>query len=90
MMFIRFLLVVALLVATFALTSSGLHYRPVVNAQETKTDTTGYPTGAKCPKTGTYRASNGKLEIILVVEAGKLFPTFSDGSKTLWYPVKGS
>jgi len=85
----RLLIIVPLLVAAFALTTSGLHYRPVVNAQETKTDsTTGYPTGTKCPRTGTYRATNNKIEIVLVVVAGKPFPPFSDGSKTIWYPVK--
>lgn len=89
MSFKRLLIIVPLLAAAFALTTSALHYRPVVNAQETKTDsTTGYPTGTKCPKTGTYRATNNKIELILVVEAGKAFPPFSDGSKTIWYPVK--
>ena len=84
----RLLLIVPLLTATFLLTSA-LSYRPVVNAQDTKSEsTTGYPTGTKCPKTGAYKATNGKIEIILFLEAGKLFPAHSDGSKTIWYAVK--
>ncbi len=88
----RLLLIVPLLAAVFLLTSSALSSRAVVHAQDTKTDTstTGYPTGVKCPKTGTYKATNGKIEIILFLEAGKAFPTHSDGSKTIWYPVKDS
>lgn len=89
MNFKRLLIIVPLLAAALLVTTSGLSYRSVVNAQDTKTDsTTGYPTGAKCPKTGTYKATNGKIEITLFVEAGKPFPTHSDGSKTIWYAVK--
>jgi len=86
----RLLMIVPLVAAAILLTISGVSYRPVVNAQDTKTDsnTTGYPTGTKCPKTGTYKATNGKIEIILFLEAGKAFPTHSDGSKTIWYAVK--
>ena len=92
MNFKRLLIIVPLVVAALLLTTSGLSYRPVVNAQDTKTDSTatGYPTGTKCPKTGTYKATNGKIEIILFLEAGKAFPTHSDGSKTIWYAVKES
>src|SRR5688572_33280761 len=76
----RFLLIVPLLAVAFLLTTPGAYYGPAVNAQETKTDTTtGYPTGTKCPKSGTYRASNKYLEIIIVVAAGEIFPPFSDG-----------
>jgi len=92
MKFRRLLIIASLVAAAFLLTTSAVSYSPEVNAQDTKTDsnTTGYPTGAKCPKTGTYKATNGKIEIILMVEAGKAFPPHSDGSKTIWYPVKDS
>jgi hypothetical protein len=82
-------MIVPLLAAAFLLTASGLSYRPVVKAQDTTTNsTTGYPTGTKCPKTGTYKATNGRIEVILFVLAGKPFPTHSDGSKTIWYAIK--
>ena len=86
----RLLIMAPLCAAALLLTTSGLSYRPFVNAQDTRTDsnTTGYPTGTKCPRTGTYKATNGKIEIILVVVAGKAFPSHSDGSKVIWYPVK--
>ncbi len=86
----RLLLIVPLLSVAVLLSAPAPYYDSgVVHAQETKTDpTTGYPTGTKCPKTGTYKATNGKIEIILFVLAGKAFPTHSDGSKTIWYPVK--
>jgi hypothetical protein len=87
----RFLLIVPLLAVAVLSTTPGAYYGPAVNAQETKTDTTtGYPTGTKCPKSGTYRASNKYLEIIIVVAAGEIFPPFSDGSKTIWYPLKST
>jgi hypothetical protein len=86
----RFLLIVPLLAVAFFLTTPGTYHGPTVNAQEKTGTTTGYPTGTKCPKSGTYRASNKYLEIIIVVAAGEIFPPFSDGSKTIWYPVKST
>jgi hypothetical protein len=86
----RLLLIVPLLTVALLLSAPAVFYDSgVADAQETKTDTTtGYPTGTKCPKTGTYKATNGKIEVILVVVAGKAFPPHSDGSKTIWYPIK--
>jgi len=82
----RFLLLMPLLLAALLTTTSAAHYRPVANAQETKTEsTTGYPTGTKVPKSGTYRASNKYLEIIIVLAAGDVFPPFADGTRTIWY-----
>jgi hypothetical protein len=58
----------------------------------TKTDTTitGFLTGATCPKTGIYEASNKYLEVIIVLDEGDIFPPFVDGEKITWYPLKPS
>lgn len=87
MNFRRFLLIGLLLAAGFFLTGHSLYNAPVVTAhQDTKTGTTtGYPTGTICKKSGTYRASNKHIEIIIVVAEGEVFPPFSDGTKTIWY-----
>ena len=84
----RFLLVGSLLAAAFLFTATGVYNAPVVEAhQDTKTETTtGFPTGTVCKKSGTYRASNKYLENIIVVAEGEVFPPFSDGTKTIWYP----
>lgn len=83
------LLIIPLL-ATLFLTAPGLHSAPVAKPAEQDTGNrtpTGYPTGAICPKTNTYRAANQYLENIVVVKKGDAFPAFSDGSKTIWYPL---
>src|ERR1051326_6196509 len=49
--------------------------------------TTGYATGTICPATGTYRASNKYLDIILAVEVGEIFHPGPDGKKTTWYAL---
>ena len=87
MVFKRLLLIALLLAAGFALTTQGLYNGAVARAhQDTKTGTaTGYPTGTVCKKSGTYRASNKNLEIIIVMAEGEVFPPFSDGTKTIWY-----
>lgn len=87
MNFRRSLLIAPLLAAGFLLTAQGSYLAPVVTAhQDTKTGTsTGYPTGTICKKSGTYRASNKHLEIIIVVAEGEVFPPFADGTKTIWY-----
>jgi hypothetical protein len=92
MNFRRFLLIASLLAAGFLFAASGLYNTPVVKAhQDTKTGTTtGYPTGSTCKKSGTYRASNKYLENIIVVAEGEVFPPFSDGTKTIWYPRSSS
>jgi len=85
MRFMKSLLIASLLVAAFLCTTSTYQLR-VVNAQDTKTGTTtGYPTGTVCKKSGTYRASNKYLELIIVMAEGDVFPPFSDGTKTIWY-----
>ena len=58
--------------------------------QETsKTGTTpvGFATGAKCTKTGTYKAENKFIKVIIVVAEGEEFPPFVDGAKTTWYEL---
>lgn len=85
MNFRRFLLTALLLAAALVLTAPG--YVPAVNAhQDTKTGTTtGFATGTVCKKSGTYRATNNKIENVIVVAEGEVFPPFSDGAKTVWY-----
>ena len=60
--------------------------------QETsKTGTpTGFPTGTKCTKTGTYKAGNKYLEVIIVLAEDEEFPPFVDGQKTTWYELTPS
>jgi hypothetical protein len=83
----RFLLIALLVAAGFIAAPHALYNVPVANAhQDTKTETTtGYPTGTICKKSGTYRASNKYLEVIIVVVEGETFPPFTDGTKTIWY-----
>jgi hypothetical protein len=88
----RFILTALLLALALAFTVNGLYNACVVQAyQDTKTGTTtGFPTGSICKKSGTYRASNKYLENIIVVAEGEVFPPFSDGTKTIWYPRSSS
>lgn len=78
------------LLATLFLAAPGLHSAPVAKPaeQDSRSQTpTGYATGTICPKTDTYRAANQYIENIVVVSKGQAFPPFSDGSKTIWYPL---
>jgi len=88
----RPLLIALLLAAGFIFTTHGLYNAPVARAhQDTKTgSTTGFATGTVCKKSGTYRASNKYLENIIVMAEGEVFPPFSDGTKTIWYPRSSS
>lgn len=52
--------------------------------------TTGYATGSVCPASGTYRASNKYMDIVLAVAAGELFQPGPDGKKTTWYALSSS
>ena len=52
--------------------------------------TTGYATGTICPASGTYRASNKYLDIILAVAVGEIFQPGPDGKKTTWYALAPS
>ena len=52
--------------------------------------TKGYATGAVVPISGTYRASNRYLDLILAYGAGEIFLPFSDGKKCTWYALSPS
>jgi hypothetical protein len=97
------LLIMPLFVAGLLAVTVSLHYAYAVAAQQkeqttqtaegSKTDTTtptGFPTGTTCTKSGTYRASNKYMEVIIVVEDGEEFPPFTDGQKTTWYALTPS
>lgn len=81
------LLFASLLASALFLTAPDLYRGRVAEAQTTTQAPTGYPTGAICPKTGTYRAKNQYMQNTIVVTKGKAFPPFSDGTKTIWYPL---
>lgn len=82
------ILFASLLVSALFLTAPSLYRAWVAQAQTSSQAPTGYPTGAICPKTGTYRAKNQYMTNTIVVTKGKAFPAFSDGSKAMWYPLK--
>jgi hypothetical protein len=89
----RKLLFIALLIGMSLVTATQSSYNSSVARahQDTKTGTTtGFPTGTICKKSGTYRASNKYLTIIIVMGEGEEFPPFSDGTKTIWYPRSSS
>jgi hypothetical protein len=92
MIFRRSLLIALLVASALLLTLQGLYNAPVARAhQDSKTGTTtGFPTGTICKKSGTYRASNKYLENIIAIGEGEVFPPFSDGTKTIWYPRSSS
>ncbi|HXQ74801.1 MAG TPA: hypothetical protein VN844_30130 [Pyrinomonadaceae bacterium] len=94
---LRRLSIGSLLVTALLLTAGGFYYATsTVTAQEKQANTsnteasktpTGFVTGTKCTKTGSYKASNKYLELILTVEEGAEFPPFADGEKTTWYAL---
>lgn len=51
---------------------------------------TGFATGTVCQTSGTYRASNKYLDIILAVAVGEIFQPGPDGKKTTWYALSSS
>jgi hypothetical protein len=78
-------------------------FSPAVTAQQkeqttqasttdgSKTGTpTGFLTGAKCTKTGTYQAENKYMKVVIVVAEGEEFPPFADGQNTTWYALTPS
>lgn len=82
----------SLFAAGLLLTAGGLFYATsAVTAQEKQSNTeasktpTGFATGTKCTKAGSYKASNKYLELIITLEEGDEFPLFPDGQKTTWY-----
>jgi hypothetical protein len=62
----------------------------VVNDSSGFSTTKGYATGSVVPISGTYRASNKYLDLILVYGAGEIFLPFSDGKKCTWYALSPS
>lgn len=91
-----------LFVTASLLTTTGLYYASsAVIAQEKQTSTqtsnteatktpAGFVTGTKCAKTGTYRAENKYLQLVITLEEGDEFPPFPDGQKATWYPLTAS
>jgi hypothetical protein len=62
----------------------------VVSDSNSFSTTKGYATGSVVPISGTYRASNKYLDLILVYAAGEIFFPFSDGKKCTWYALSPS
>ena len=52
--------------------------------------TTGYATGTACPSSGTFRASNKYMDVVLVYATGEIFLAGPDGKKTTWYALSPS
>lgn len=99
----RRLRICSLFVTALLLTTGGVHYASAVTPQDppkestnqtterSKTVTpTGFATGTKCTKTGTYKAENKFLRVVIVVAEGEEFPPFTDGEKTTWYALAPS
>jgi|GEM_PF-1474799 len=92
----------ALLLVTASLLTTGVLYyaSSAVIAQEKQSSTqastdaaktpAGFVTGTKCAKTGTYRAENKYLQLVITREEGDEFPPFPDGQKATWYPLTAS
>lgn len=84
----------SLFVTALILTAGGLYFATsAVTAQDKQSNTetsktpTGFATGTKCTKSGSYKASNQYLELIITLEEGDEFPLFPDGQKTTWYAL---
>lgn len=58
--------------------------------EASKTTPTGFLTGTKCTKSGTYKAENKFIKVIVVVEEGEEFPPFVDGEKATWFELTPS
>ena len=95
------LLIVPLVAVTFLSTVVLSFSSPVIaqdkpqtdqkaTTEESKTAPVGFPTGSKCIKTGTYKAENKFLKVVIVVAEGEEFPPFTDGKKTMWYALTPS
>lgn len=52
--------------------------------------TTGYVTGASVPFSGTFRASNRYMDIVVLYAIGEIFLPFCDGKKATWYALTKS
>ncbi|HEY3581328.1 MAG TPA: hypothetical protein VGK82_12315 [Pyrinomonadaceae bacterium] len=62
----------------------------VVSDSNSFSTTKGYATGTVVPISGTYRASNKYLDLILAYAANEIFLPFSDGKKCTWYALSPS
>jgi hypothetical protein len=54
------------------------------------TTPTGGRTGTICNRTGPYKASDGRIEIVVLVKKGDKYPAFGGGTGTTsvtWSPV---
>lgn len=51
------------------------------------TFTTGFASGTTCTRTGSYKAQNKYMEVVVVVVKNAKFPNFTDGKKTTWYAL---
>jgi hypothetical protein len=51
---------------------------------------TGFATGTTCTTSGTYRASNKYMDIVMIYAADDIFLSFVDGKKTTWYALTPS
>ena len=59
-------------------------------SQESKVGGTSTASGATCTKTGVYKATDGKIEIIQYIYEGSPFPPFPGGTATTkctWTPL---
>ena len=94
-------ILIAPLFAAVLLSTISICFSSAVTAQEkgqttqstdgSKTTTpVGFPTGAICTKTGTYKAENKFLKVLIVMAEGEEFPLFADGEKTIWYALAPS
>lgn len=93
------LLILSLCVGVLLTTAA---FSSAVTAQEQQTNQTtatdgsktgtptGFATGAKCTKSGTYRAENKYLKVIIVLDEGEEFPPFVNGEKAVWYELTPS
>ncbi|HSD47118.1 MAG TPA: hypothetical protein VLB87_10850 [Pyrinomonadaceae bacterium] len=87
------LAIAALFVVALALTGAAqtTQQKESTTQETTKTVTpVGFVTGTKCAKTGTYKAENKFIKVIIVVAEGEEFPPFVDGEKTTWYELTPS
>ena len=60
------------------------------NSQQAKAAPAPGGSGTICSKTGLYKASDGRIEFVIMVEAGKPYPAFPGGSaaaSTAWSKV---
>jgi hypothetical protein len=51
---------------------------------------TGFVTGTTCTSSGTYRASNKYMDVVMAVAVGEVFLPGPDGNKTTWYALAPS